>query len=165
MSKKRKSLYSNEIFIRMFRKAADLRNEMLEYEFTDNAGAIHSAERIVNIMGLKLNYSEIGHINNLRKYEKAEFSEAALKAYRNGSKVLIEHVAPLRDLTRKTIAEHDAGATDEELIKFIKDHFRLVLLTEEETLRLNKINRSKMTPDRLGEAGIEMAKRSSSKRR
>jgi hypothetical protein len=33
----------------MFRKAAALRNEMIAAGFTDNGGAIHSAERILNI--------------------------------------------------------------------------------------------------------------------
>jgi len=40
--------YSGNL-IPMFRKAAALRNEMIAAGFTDNGGAIHSAERILNI--------------------------------------------------------------------------------------------------------------------
>jgi len=74
----RESKYSPENLIRMFRKAAFLRNEMIDFGFTDNGGAIHSAERILDLLGLRLNYSGLNHINNLRNYPGAEFSPAAL---------------------------------------------------------------------------------------
>ena len=143
-----------DVFIAMFRKAAELRNEMTQAGFTDNAGAIHSAERILNILGLRLNYPGIGHINHLRNYDKAEFSIEALRLHQRGSKVFIEHVSPLRDLTRKAIEKIDKGISDTEFKKFVKRHYRLVLLSPSETSRLNKQNRSKMTHDRLIEAGI-----------
>jgi len=54
--------------------------------FTDNGGAIHSAERILNILGLCLVYPDLSHINNLRKYAKAEFSVKALAAYDRGER-------------------------------------------------------------------------------
>src|SRR5690606_19051020 len=95
--------------VEMFRLAADLRARMLAGGFTDNGGAIHSAERILNILGLRLCYPELSHINNLRKLPHAPFSEAALIAYRSGQKVLIEHVNPHRELTRMAIAEIEAG--------------------------------------------------------
>src|SRR5687767_8148678 len=64
--------------IPMFRKAAALRNDMLAAGFTDNGGAIHSAERILNMLGPCLNYAGVGHVNNVRHYEKAIFSIEAL---------------------------------------------------------------------------------------
>ena len=36
--------YHPDLLIKMFRKAAALRNEMLEAGFTDNGGAIHCAD-------------------------------------------------------------------------------------------------------------------------
>jgi hypothetical protein len=42
----------------------------------------------------------------------------------------------------------------EKLKDFIKKHYRLVLLTPDETKHLNKINRTKMEDDRLERAGI-----------
>ena len=140
----------------MFRKAAALRNEMLASGFTDNGGAIHSAERILDILGQRLNYPGLTHINNLRGYPNAEFSVAALSAAERGERIFIEHVSPLRDLTRRAIAVLDQGATDQELADFVVRHYRLVLLSAEETQHLNRINRSRMTADRLGEAGIQM---------
>ena len=149
-----KQKYVPENLIPMFRKAAALRNEMLVAGFTDNGGAIHSAERILDILGQRLKYPGLSHINKLRGHPGAEFSDAALAAHERGERTFIEHVAPLRDLTRQAIGVLDQGASDQELAEFVVEHYRLALLSEEETLRLNRINRSCMTPDRLGDAGI-----------
>jgi hypothetical protein len=151
--------YRPDNLIPMFRLAATLCKQMRKAEFTDNGGAIHSAERILNILGLCLVYPDLSHINNLRKYEKAEFSVAAKIAYDRGEKVLIEHVSPLRDFTRAAIEEVDT-LDDCQFCKFVKDHFRLVLLTEDETRKLNQHNRTKMTPNRLESAGIVMTPKS-----
>src|SRR4051812_12124741 len=92
---KRKRKYHSGNLIPMFRLAAKLCKEMRAVGFTDNGGAIHSAERILNILGLCLVYPDLSHINNLRKYGKAEFSIKARAAYNRGEKVLIEHVSPV----------------------------------------------------------------------
>jgi hypothetical protein len=141
----------------MFRKAAKLRNEMLQSGFTDNGGAIHSAERILDLLGLHLKYPGLDHINNLRNWKGAEFSIEALSAHNAGKPVRIEHVSPIREFTREAI-ELEQHATDEQLEDFVKAKYQLVLLTPDETLRLNKKNRSKMTPDRLSSAGIALVK-------
>ena len=141
-------------YVSMFRKAAVLRNEMVAAGFTDNAGAIHSCERILDILGLRLNYPGLSHINNLNQYKKTAFSEAALAAHKRGERTFIEHVSPLRDMTRAAIQVLEQGASDDEFQDFVVRHYRLVLLTKEEAQHLNRINRSRMTPDRLSEAGI-----------
>lgn len=151
--------YVPETLVPMFRKAARLRNEMLESGFTDNGGAIHSAERILDILGQRLNYPSLTHINNLKEYPDAEFSVAALAAHKQGERVLIEHVSPMRDLTRQAIGVLDKGATDDEFTDYVSKHYRLVLLTAEETQHLNRINRSRMRPDRLDQAGIQVCRR------
>jgi hypothetical protein len=93
----------------MFRKAAALRNDMILAGFTDNGGAIHSAERIMNILGMTLNYPALTHINNLRRSQYAIFSEEAWKISKTGGKVLIEHVAPMRALTQKQLGRLTKG--------------------------------------------------------
>lgn len=143
--------------IKMFRVAAALRAQMLAGGFTDNGGAIHSAERILNILGLRLCYPELSHINNLRRLPNAPFSEAALVAHRSGQRVLIEHVNPHRALTRLAIAQIESGAADAQFMDFVRAHFQLALLTESETERLNKVNRSKIDAERLASAGIRLA--------
>jgi hypothetical protein len=154
---RRRRKYHSGNLIPMFRKAAALRNEMLAEGFTDNGGAIHSAERILNILAMGLKYPELSHMNNYRQHAKAEFSVEAMVAFKRGDKVLIEHVAPVRAFTRKAIEVLEGGASDEEFEEWIKANFRLVLLTPEETERLNRLNRSKMDPDRLASAGIVFA--------
>ena len=155
MVKERK--YEPSKLIEMFRLAAVLRKQMLDVGFTDNGGAIHSAERIMNILGLRLCYPNLSHINNLRNHPNAPFSSEALVAHKAGEKVLIEHVSPHRALTRLAIAQIEGGATNEEFAEFVKTNFQLALLTEAETLRLNKLNRSKMDPERLKNAGISLS--------
>lgn len=146
--------------VEMFRLAAELRARMLAGGFTDNGGAIHSAERILNILGLRLCYPALSHINKLRELPNAPFSEDAFAAHQSGQKVLIEHVNPHRALTRLAIAQIEAGLSDSKFIDFVRSHFQLALLTESETLRLNKLNRSKIATDRLASAGIRLIPRS-----
>lgn len=151
--------YDPDTLIAMFRKAAQFRNEMLHAGFTDNGGAIHSAERILNILGLSLKYPGLSHINHLRHFSTAEFSMEAWKLHRNGNKVLIEHVAPIRALTREAIIRVDKGISDAQFKRFISKHYRLVLLSPTETEKLNRLNRSEMHRDRLGSAGIRLKRK------
>lgn len=127
--------------------------------FTDNGVAIHSAERILNILGLRVCYPDLSHINNLRYMPHAPFSENALVAHESGQKVLIEHVNPHRALTRMAIEKIGDGASDDEFLAFVRVHFQLALLTEAETTQLNKLNRSRIDPDRLASAGIRLVAR------
>jgi hypothetical protein len=150
--------YQPRDLIKMFRLAAELRNEMIEAGFTDNGGAIHSASRILDILGLRVNYPGLSHINKLRHWPGAEFSKRAENADRRGQKVLIEHVAPLRALTCRAI-EKTRSKRDGPLLRLIREHYRLVLLTPEETARLNRLNRSAMDPNRLARAGITTIRR------
>lgn len=150
--------YEPANLMKMFRLATELRRKMLEAGFTDNGGAIHSAERILNILGLRLCYPGLSHINNLRRHPNAPFSAEALVAHKAGEKVLIEHVSPHRALTRLAIEKIEAGASDDDFTTFVKANFQLALLTHGETMRLNKLNRSKIVPDRLKSAGIRLAK-------
>lgn len=152
----REKKYDPFELIGMFRLAAALRMQMLAGGFTDNGGAIHSAERILNILGLRLCYPKLSHINNLRRLPDAPFSEEALLAHRSGQRVLIEHINPHRALTRLAIERIEAGATDSEFAEFVRIHFRLALLTEDETIRLNRINRSRIDVNRLASAGIKL---------
>ncbi|MGC1871152.1 MAG: hypothetical protein WA700_09360 [Acidobacteriaceae bacterium] len=156
--------YQPDLLIAMFRKAAALRNEMLEAGFTDNGGAIHSAERILNLLGLCLKYSDLSHINNLRHSDDAEFSVEAWKLYQNGDRVLIEHVSPIRHLTRMAIDKIGKKTTDDQFKAFVKRHYKLLLLSPSETQRLNRQNRSMVDSDRINKAGIRLATRKTRER-
>ena len=116
--------------------------------------AYHSAERILDILAQCLCYPGLSHLNNLRNYPGAMFSSDALAAHKSGQKVLIEHVSPHRALTRLAIEQVESGASDADLTAFVKGHYTLALLTPDETDRLNRVNRSRMAPDRLHALGI-----------
>ncbi|WP_175941853.1 hypothetical protein [Burkholderia pyrrocinia] len=139
--------------LRLFIEA---RNRAIASDFTDNGGAIHSVERILDILCQRVRYPNLSHINNLKTDPDAECSVGAHKARQRGEKVLIEHVMPQREFAREVIKIVDNGATDDQILSFIRRHYRLVLLTQEETTALNRLNRSRMTPDRLADAGIEI---------
>jgi hypothetical protein len=151
--------YDPDLLIRMFRKAAALRNEMVAAGFTDNGGAIHCAERILDILGQRLNYPGLSHGNALKHYVNAEFSDAAWKLHQSKKAVLVEHVSPRRHLTQMAI-EKIQTATDAQFRAFVKRHYKTVLLSPDETLRLNRLNRSIVCSNRLGQAGIKVAVRS-----
>jgi hypothetical protein len=101
-------------------------------------------------------YPHINHINKLKKDMDAECSEGAYEARQRGEKILIEHVMPQRAFAQEIIKLVDGGASNEEILIYITKHYRLVLLTQEETSRLNRQNRSKITPDRLMDANIKI---------
>jgi hypothetical protein len=148
--------YQPEQLLEMFRMAAIMRNHMIDAGFTDNGGAIHTASRILDILGSRLNYPDIRHVNSLKNSEFAEFSESAWALNKREEKIFIEHVAPLRALTRAAIRLTDKGCGDEEFICFLKSNYRLALLSPEETQKLNKKNRTKMQENRLQDSGIEV---------
>ncbi len=148
--------YHHENLIPALRLFIEARTKALEGGFTDNGGAIHSVERILDILSMHLCFPHLSHINNLKADLNAEISEAAHEARSRGEKILIEHVLPQRAYAQKVIALVNEGATDADLIAFIKANYRLVLLTQEETTRINRLNRSRLSDDRIADAGIKL---------
>jgi hypothetical protein len=150
--------YNEKNLIPALRLFAEARNKALESGFTDNGGAIHSVERIVDILSLSLCYPHLSHINNLKNDPTAEISLEAQKARQRGEPIKIEHVMPQRAYAREIIKVIEAGDSDDDLVAFIKNNYRLVLLTKEETAMINRLNRSKITDDRIADAGIVLYK-------
>lgn len=132
----------------------DARNSAIATGFTDNGGAIHSVERILDILCQRVKYPYLRHTNSLKKDLRAECSVEAHHARERGEKVLVEHVMPQRAFAQEVIRLVTSNITDEGIISFIQKNYRLVLLTPQETTALNRVNRSRITPDRLTEAGI-----------
>ncbi len=148
--------YNAKNLLPALRLFIEARNKAIEMGFTDNGGAIHSVERIVDMLSMHLCYPHVSHINNLKSDLNAEISVDAHKARENGEPILIEHVLPQRAYAREIIRIVDDGETDDDVIDFINANYRLVLLTKEETKKINKINRSKITADRIADAGIAL---------
>ena len=123
---------------------------------TDNGGAIHSIERILDILSVRVCYPHVSHYNSLKTCPDAHRSKAAHEARLQGERVELEHVLPKRAYARTICGMVEQGATDAEVLDFIRDNFRLVLLTPDERRSLDRVNRSKMSPNRLDQAGIIM---------
>ena len=149
--------YTADNMLPALRHFIEARAKALSHGYiTDNGGAIHSVERILNIFSLRLCYPHISHQNSLKTCPNAHLSVAAHEARLVGGKVEIEHVLPHRSFTKLVCDMVEQGANDAELIDYIKENFRLVLLTPEERRSLDRVNRSKIAANRLQEAGIEL---------
>ena len=148
------SKYKPAEMLAPLRLFVDARRRALEAGFTDNGGAIHSIERILDILAQRLCYPFISHINSLKKHPNADCSVAAFEARSTGGRLFIEHVMPQREYARRICDMIESGASDEALLHYVRQTYRLVILTEEETLNLNRQNRSRLSPDRLADAGI-----------
>jgi hypothetical protein len=149
--------YAVEKLIPLFRMAAAFRNRMIHAGATDNGGAIHSASRVLAFICGRHVYPQASHPNDQKHGPGAEFSEAAWKAYSSHQPVRIEHVAPIQALTIAAIERVENGATDRQLLNFVKRTYRLVHLTPEEARTLDKKNRTRLDPKRM--AGIKIATR------
>ena len=146
--------YNPAMLLPALRLFIDARNSAIATGFTDNGGAIHSVERILDILCQRVKYPYLRHTNSLKKDLRAECSVEAHHARERGEKVLVEHVMPQRAFAQEVIRLVTSNITDEGIISFIQKNYRLVLLTPQETTALNRVNRSRITPDRLTEAGI-----------
>lgn len=150
------SKYKPDNLLPALRLFVEARNKSVAAGFTDNGGAIHSVERILDILGQRLRYPHLRHTNNLKRDPTAEISAAAHAARRRGEVLKIEHVMPQRAFALQIIGQINEGKTDEDLTRFIRANYRLVLLTMDETTALNRTNRSRLSADRIAEAGITL---------
>jgi hypothetical protein len=150
------SKYTPEKLLLPLRLFIDARNRAIDQGFTDNGGAIHSVERILDIFSMRVRYPHLRHINDLKNDPVAEISKKAYTAKARGEKIMIEHVLPQRAYARLVIELLTNGASNDDLISFVIKKYRLVLLSQEETLLINRLNRSLLTEDRIADAGIEL---------
>lgn len=148
--------YHAENLLPALRLFIEARNKAVESGFTDNGGAIHSVERILDILSMHVCYPHLTHINSLKTDPEAEISAAAQEARQRGGPLFIEHVLPQRAYARQVIALVNDGGSDEDLLAFIRENYRLVVLTADETMKINRLNRSKITADRIADAGIAL---------
>jgi hypothetical protein len=148
---------NKEVLLRLFIEAAKFRNKISADGRHDNVGAIYSASRILDILGLIIRYDDTSHHRNIKRLKDAECSAAVCASKRKDAQ--IEHVQPLRALTVAAIEAAKIGKPNAEkrVEKFVKENYRLVLLTKEERKALDRRNRTKIDPNRL--RGVKMCPR------
>ncbi len=129
---------------------------MHEMGLNDNVGAIHSAERIAELLSLKIAYPGLTHINKLRHYKFAWFSKNAKTAFDKDqkAKIEIEHIFPKRVYTQELLCKIDEEATSTNITKWINENFKLALLTPDERTTLDKENRTRNSHDRLAKIAM-----------
>lgn len=159
VDKIRQGKYHVTNLVPALRLFAAARQAALDAGFTDNGGAIHSVERILDILSMRVNYPGLTHINNLKQRADAEISINAARARDTNQPLRIEHVMPQRGYTVQVCRLITQGATDTDIVDFIRANYRLVLLTSEEARRLDRLNRSKLAVDRIADAGILLTER------
>src|SRR5690554_2514428 len=69
--------YHSKNLMPALRLFVEARNKAVESGFTDNGGAIHSVERILDILSMHICYPHLSHINSLKSDPAAEISVAA----------------------------------------------------------------------------------------
>ncbi|OBV11376.1 hypothetical protein [Erythrobacter dokdonensis] len=158
-------LRSPENMMGAFRLFWQARNEVLTQGLiTDNWGGIYSCTRIADIMAAWAKYPDI-QLLSYKMHPDAEISAAAYEWRENGyasgmprneimKNLRLEHVLPQREMTLHIGAMVDDGKNDEQIFDWIRTHYRVVVLTVQETLELNRRNRSRICPNRMD--GIEM---------
>ena len=154
MSGKRIPKHNAVNLISALRIASEARLKIRAVGVDDNGGAIHSVERILDILGQRIKYPGLSHINKLKNYAKAEMSVAAFDQIALGGKVEIEHVAQKRALSISMLGFLESPRSDSEISSFVETYYRLVLLTPTERKNLDRINRTKLDSNRL--VGIKM---------
>lgn len=160
--------YDPRSMMPIFRLFWHARNEARAMGLTDNGGAIHSATRIADVIASNHVYPNQPRFGqSLKLSAKAEISAAAydlreralaegLAPAKVAAQIEVEHFLPQRAMTIHIGQMVDAGATDEEILDWLTDNYRLVLLTREERRLVDSRNRSKLCSERL--AGIAMRK-------
>lgn len=146
--------YSVSNLLPALRLFVEARNQAIAAGFTDNGGAIHSVERILDILCQRVMYPHLRHINALKIDPAAEISVEAVRARERGERLHIEHVMPQRAFALHVIGLVGGGATDDDILDHIRRRYRLVVLTEAEARALDRKNRSRISADRIQEAGI-----------
>ncbi len=120
------------------------------------AAAPAAAERVLFHLAPLIKYGTFLP-KQLRRHPKVAWSVKAKAAARRGEETHIEHVAPHRALTLKAIELVTKHKNDEPLLRLIRKHFRLAVLTPDERSHLDRQNRSRMDARRLEKARIKIA--------
>jgi len=147
--------YTVENLLPALRLAVKHRQQMLRH-ISDNTGAIHSVARILEFMCIRICFPEMGHLGQYSRRAQAEISVAAYAAQKRGEPVHTEHVMPQRAFAKAICELIEDGVSDAMVIHHIRTNFRLVTLTPEERRKLDALNRTEITEDRIADAGIKL---------
>jgi hypothetical protein len=149
---------SVEAMLAALRPLVKARSEANALGLTDNHGAIHSIERVLNILRLRLVHPNIDHVRNIKHDPNVEGTAEAFAARERGERVDIEHVYPRREVAVAVCDLITRGASDRQLRNYIVRTSHVVLLTPTQRIAVDAVpgNRSRYTEERLKAAGIKV---------
>lgn len=151
------SKYNQADLLAALRIAVMARVAMLSIDsITDSVGAIHSVERVLDALSMLVKYPNISTGDLAVHCPSLERSVEAQRAIESRHRVEVEHVAPKREYSIGVCNIIAAGATNNDILAYIQRHYRLVLLTPQERRSMSRKNRSRLTTDRLADAGIQV---------
>lgn len=137
------------------RAAAAGRKTMNQMGLSDNRGAIHPMERILNIARANLVHG-IAHQSYIKHDMNIEGTVEAFAARKLGKRVDIEHMYPRRESAIAVCRMVEDGASNDALIDYVIQTGRAILLTPEQRAAVDAVpgNRSVYSADRLMKAGL-----------
>ena len=76
---KKNGKYTADNLVPALRLFVEARNRAISAGFTDNGGAIHSVERILDILSFRVRYPHLRHINSLKKMPMQKSARMLMK--------------------------------------------------------------------------------------
>lgn len=105
-----------------------LRNSMNASNISDDIGARRSVDSLLDFLSLQRKYG-LSNMLDLKKSWSAERTVGVMTAINTGREIRVHRVYPIRDWSLSFIDKVNIGCTDDELLTFIDNHYRLILVT------------------------------------
>lgn len=150
---------TDEVMLAALRPLAEGRNRANALGLTDNHGAIHAVERVLDILRVHLADYGVSRSDQL-KHANIKGTAEAFEARARGQRVEVEHVYPRREVAQEVCAMVMRGDTDRKLRNYIIKTSQVVLLTPEQRAMVDAVpgNRSRYMPARLKCVGLKVSR-------
>ena len=150
------TLVTNEsILITAIRDCIKLREDMNFNGLHDSVGALDSVGYLLDYLSLRRKYG-FADKNELKTSLKIERTIGVSDAIALGEEIRVENVYSLHDWALKFIQKVNDGFNDNELLEFIDEHYRLILVTLSQSRALANLSTSHFGMDRLDHIGLKI---------
>lgn len=150
------TLMTNEIIlITALRDCIRLRDTMNFNGLSDSSGALSSVAYLLDFLSLRRKYGTDSR-DVLKISLKIERTVGVSDAIALGEEIRVENVYSLHDWALKFIQKVNDGFNDNELLEFIDEHYRLILVTSSQSLALAKLSVSHFGMDRFEHIGLKI---------
>lgn len=123
-----KDVTNEYLLLAALRHCIALRDSLNADGFGDESGALVSVEHLLDLLSVKRKYG-ISKVIEMKSYPYAERTIGVTYAINAGNPIRVEHVNQTRAWTLSFIKEVHSGLSDDELLGFIDNNYRLILVT------------------------------------